>query len=267
MCLGFRSTWPMFHVGDVVSHLAVLLERDATPNSNVGGDGPRPRGGRVDAQSGAGPDRAGVPLLLAALRLAEDRRDGHGADGYLTPHPPKTSWTVGHRSASRVLATPYAPARVGRARRGPRVRLASARCPPQKCHGAVAEPCVAGPGVLDALRGPGVVVRAVSSPAAVRTSNAHPVPGTEGAQARSGDPYSGLSSGALKRLGPCAHIVPAIESRTASARRAKRAVSLTGQVAQLVEHVTENHGVGGSTPPLATRWHEDLGAVLSRPRS
>ena len=24
------------------------------------------------------------------------------------------------------------------------------------------------------------------------------------------------------------------------------------QVAQLVEHVTENHGVGGSTPPLGT---------------
>jgi hypothetical protein len=27
----------------------------------------------------------------------------------------------------------------------------------------------------------------------------------------------------------------------------------TGQVAQLVEHVTENHGVGGSTPSLAIR--------------
>ena len=29
-------------------------------------------------------------------------------------------------------------------------------------------------------------------------------------------------------------------------------VSTDGQVAQLVEHVTENHGVGGSIPPLAT---------------
>jgi hypothetical protein len=27
------------------------------------------------------------------------------------------------------------------------------------------------------------------------------------------------------------------------------------QVAQLVEHVTENHGVGGSIPPLGTRPH------------
>ena len=27
---------------------------------------------------------------------------------------------------------------------------------------------------------------------------------------------------------------------------------LFGQVAQLVEHTTENRGVGGSTPPLAT---------------
>ena len=29
-------------------------------------------------------------------------------------------------------------------------------------------------------------------------------------------------------------------------------VSTDGQVAQLVEHVTENHGVGGSIPSLAT---------------
>ena len=28
-----------------------------------------------------------------------------------------------------------------------------------------------------------------------------------------------------------------------------------GQVAQLVEHVTENHGVDGSIPPLATIFH------------
>ena len=31
-----------------------------------------------------------------------------------------------------------------------------------------------------------------------------------------------------------------------------RAVFLFGQVAQLVEHTTENRGVGGSIPPLAT---------------
>jgi hypothetical protein len=30
------------------------------------------------------------------------------------------------------------------------------------------------------------------------------------------------------------------------------------QVAQLVEHVTENHGVGGSIPPLGTILFNDL---------
>jgi hypothetical protein len=30
------------------------------------------------------------------------------------------------------------------------------------------------------------------------------------------------------------------------------AARLEAQVAQLVEHVTENHGVGGSIPPLGT---------------
>jgi hypothetical protein len=29
-------------------------------------------------------------------------------------------------------------------------------------------------------------------------------------------------------------------------------LSAAAQVAQLVEHVTENHGVGGSIPPLGT---------------
>jgi hypothetical protein len=30
------------------------------------------------------------------------------------------------------------------------------------------------------------------------------------------------------------------------------------QVAQLVEHVTENHGVGGSIPPLGTRFYIEI---------
>ncbi len=42
------------------------------------------------------------------------------------------------------------------------------------------------------------------------------------------------------------------------------AVSTDGQVAQLVEHVTENHGVGGSIPSLATsrniQQQKDLGS-------
>src|SRR3981081_3986178 len=37
------------------------------------------------------------------------------------------------------------------------------------------------------------------------------------------------------------------------------------QVAQLVEHVTENHGVGGSIPPLGT--NAPFSAVLFRPRA
>jgi hypothetical protein len=35
---------------------------------------------------------------------------------------------------------------------------------------------------------------------------------------------------------------------------------LVGQVAQLVEHTTENRGVGGSIPPLATRVFRKIGA-------
>jgi hypothetical protein len=37
------------------------------------------------------------------------------------------------------------------------------------------------------------------------------------------------------------------------------------QVAQLVEHVTENHGVGGSIPPLGTKYISS--AVQSHPIS
>ena len=39
----------------------------------------------------------------------------------------------------------------------------------------------------------------------------------------------------------------------------------TGQVAQLVEHVTENHGVGGSIPSLATRGGAFRGAPAEFP--
>jgi hypothetical protein len=58
------------------------------------------------------------------------------------------------------------------------------------------------------------------------------------------------------------HCCPIMDSAAASpynhktfcgARRARRA-----QVAQLVEHVTENHGVGGSIPPLGTNKINDL---------
>ena len=37
-----------------------------------------------------------------------------------------------------------------------------------------------------------------------------------------------------------------------AALRGARDVPRDAQVAQLVEHVTENHGVGGSIPPLGT---------------
>jgi hypothetical protein len=37
------------------------------------------------------------------------------------------------------------------------------------------------------------------------------------------------------------------------------------QVAQLVEHVTENHGVGGSIPPLGTIKINDLAVAIEWP--
>jgi hypothetical protein len=37
------------------------------------------------------------------------------------------------------------------------------------------------------------------------------------------------------------------------------------QVAQLVEHVTENHGVGGSIPPLGTIHFNELVEFSSSP--
>ena len=37
---------------------------------------------------------------------------------------------------------------------------------------------------------------------------------------------------------------------------------LGAQVAQLVEHVTENHGVGGSIPPLGTRFSHRNQSVM-----
>jgi hypothetical protein len=37
------------------------------------------------------------------------------------------------------------------------------------------------------------------------------------------------------------------------------------QVAQLVEHVTENHGVGGSIPPLGTTLQPFQGLMVPKP--
>ena len=39
---------------------------------------------------------------------------------------------------------------------------------------------------------------------------------------------------------------------------------MRAQVAQLVEHVTENHGVGGSIPPLGTTISRKLTLLLPR---
>ncbi len=38
---------------------------------------------------------------------------------------------------------------------------------------------------------------------------------------------------------------------------------LIAQVAQLVEHVTENHGVGGSIPPLGTNRINNLRIIIA----
>jgi hypothetical protein len=40
------------------------------------------------------------------------------------------------------------------------------------------------------------------------------------------------------------------------------ATATDAQVAQLVEHVTENHGVGGSIPPLGTNEIKSLGWIV-----
>jgi hypothetical protein len=54
----------------------------------------------------------------------------------------------------------------------------------------------------------------------------------------------------------------------ASINRASRAAPKPcgAQVAQLVEHVTENHGVGGSIPPLGTKEINDLEPVAEERR-
>ena len=45
-------------------------------------------------------------------------------------------------------------------------------------------------------------------------------------------------------------------TRSSSAPPVRTSRTLQGQVAQLVEHMTENHGVGGSIPSLATMQKE-----------
>ena len=39
--------------------------------------------------------------------------------------------------------------------------------------------------------------------------------------------------------------------------------SSVAQVAQLVEHMTENHGVGGSIPPLGTTVFNQINGLIS----
>jgi hypothetical protein len=46
-------------------------------------------------------------------------------------------------------------------------------------------------------------------------------------------------------------------------RRANLRFAAGAQVAQLVEHVTENHGVGGSIPPLGTIDFNDLVTITN----
>ncbi len=45
--------------------------------------------------------------------------------------------------------------------------------------------------------------------------------------------------------------------------QARLAADPDAQVAQLVEHVTENHGVGGSIPPLGTNYHRHIKCLTS----
>ena len=70
-----------------------------------------------------------------------------------------------------------------------------------------------------------------------------------------GDPQSGHASGRRIDVGDIC--VPTRTTNAKSSRAILRILSLLGfaescgQVAQLVEHVTENHGVAGSIPALA----------------
>ena len=51
---------------------------------------------------------------------------------------------------------------------------------------------------------------------------------------------------------------PPIAERPGGFFSGQAAGQAAGQVAQLVEHATENRGVGGSIPPLATEGLEDF---------
>jgi hypothetical protein len=53
--------------------------------------------------------------------------------------------------------------------------------------------------------------------------------------------------------------------RNARVRALKTGHLWEGQVAQLVEHMTENHGVGGSIPSLATSFYTSPATELQRP--
>ena len=67
-----------------------------------------------------------------------------------------------------------------------------------------------------------------------------------------------VAASAARREAPSALPGGVLDSRPASLYNARSfqrpAIGGFGaQVAQLVEHVTENHGVGGSIPPLGTK--------------
>jgi hypothetical protein len=73
--------------------------------------------------------------------------------------------------------------------------------------------------------------------------------------------HQGYRPRALDSPGPCPY--------NPAASRLRRKARPGAQVAQLVEHVTENHGVGGSIPPLGTSNYtlfKDDGRVRRRGR-
>src|SRR5215831_6035994 len=81
---------------------------------------------------------------------------------------------------------------------------------------------------------------------------------TPGTDERFGRPAGRFADGAPSWTGPDrASITPALY-------RPRVLRGAGAQVAQLVEHVTENHGVGGSIPPLGTRIIPIKGLVCSK---
>ena len=77
-----------------------------------------------------------------------------------------------------------------------------------------------------------------------------PGPETEDSDGRSGDAEAGSTTRIASARARAGHaLTPSLYRRS---YRERTAIPVAAQVAQLVEHTTENRSVGGSIPPLGT---------------